>query len=187
MKAKRIVCVLTAVCFMLLSACAEQSIPENDWGGNPDEIYETNIGKQEFIVFRSEKSVYSIGDECKEVLGDDTLLSVLKEGEFAEVTAKVSVINGGIAGFEDNYSIDRLISYDVINLDKATEKCDIPEFKTATLNYNNRLAVYNNNDKHFLIFYDMKNYIIYEGSSRIAVYQKSSETVDVPSFIDNIA
>lgn len=108
MKRKFTQAVILAAALLTFCLAACSVIPTEYPPGSTDELYKDSKSGAELEVYKKDGHVYTVdGDyEIAELAGN----SDLEEGKHYKVTADVTYLNGGVAGYVDYPQIDRIIS-----------------------------------------------------------------------------
>ena len=116
MTMRKLCLILIAVSMLtlILVGCGETS-EENKTDyppGTTDELYSESRSDVEIEVFKQEGRVYTVDSEYEitELSGDPELA----DGKHYKLTADVTFLNGGVAGYVDYPQIDRIISIEEI-------------------------------------------------------------------------
>ena len=154
---------------VFLAACGTEKEEDWDWashsatpttavrssGGDTsiaDELFVTAEKGKEFYVMRVKDSYLEIPGSCKNILlGANGEYPEMEDGQIVRVVADVYFLNGGVAGYCNNISIEELISSTDVDYTEALSQLSIPDAGTTVMDYNNKLLRYDIGGRVFLI------------------------------------
>ncbi|MBR1862535.1 MAG: RNA polymerase sigma factor [Ruminococcus sp.] len=122
----------------------------------------------ELIVFRSGDKIIDLSS-CSEVHGLE--LEDIDEGQFIKVSADITRASGGVAGFQNEPFIDKLISTEPMEVKEAIAAADIAHLNEGIPTVNHRICFYEWGEQIYIFYY----------SSRLCVYEEGSE----PRYYEN--
>ncbi len=138
-----------------------------------DELFsydEDNVG---LLIFRCGDSYFSrVGGDVMslKIQGDIPGGMELPDGGFAVITADITRLSGGIAGFAGNPEIRRLRSFEAIGFEEAAQKYGFEEYTLGEEKYSQpQICVSGGNTYCVLFFYDGVH--IYLDGSAVGVYE----------------
>lgn len=104
-----------------------------------DELYQNDEENVELTVFRCGDSYYSLATGAVRWLKieDDIPADMtLPDGGFAYITADITRLSGGIAGYGGNPIVRRLRSFELTEFEEAAQRCGFEEYTVGAEKYN---------------------------------------------------
>lgn len=151
-----------------------------------DEMISKTYRNYEFVVFRTGERYFEAGGHIGKSVYldyDSGEYPEMNDGEFALVTADVIRRNGGIVGYTDNLFIDDLISYKIIALDEAAERCGISKVGEERIDYYHPMLIHHFGDNVYLVFDDR----VYLNGSFVGEYEDLYRVDDLAAFLENLS
>lgn len=134
-----------------------------------DNITGEYVKKQEFIIFRCDENFYYANSEdIREIYFSNKLTSPeLENGEFASITGDAEILNGGICGFHNATSIEKIRSFEKLSLDDAIDKLNLQELSKQSFTHKREIVKYTSGNDVYIIFDDYGTYEIFKNSKYI--------------------
>lgn len=143
----------------------------------------------QFVIFRAQNDEYYEADNHFVIVSADSRNGMYPEmqiGEFALVTADVTLYEGGEAGFRGNKTINKLISYEIISSDVALERCDITEVGEAYFSYDREMLMYHSEDNVYYVLRYNGKYLVYLNGALLGEYEIPDESDQLAAFLEDI-
>ncbi|MDO5156976.1 MAG: hypothetical protein Q4D51_13540 [Eubacteriales bacterium] len=116
-----------------------------------------------FYIMRVKDDYLEIPGECKCVyIEGDAKYPELEDGQIAYVTADVTIIDGGEAGYMRNIFIDKLISCEQLEYSDICQTLEISDIHDLPFAYANHMLRYIDGDKYYLCVLNRQYIEVYE-------------------------
>lgn len=179
MRIKNIVIVF-CLCCLFISGCSSRDMAkgtEND-STTEEDMYVADAMSTEkeknksFYIMRVKDDYLEIPGECKWVYTEgDAVFPELEDGQIAYVTADVSIVDGGEAGYMRNIFIDKLISCEKLAYSDVCQTLEIPNLYDVQFAYANRMLSYIDGDKYYLCVLNRQYIEVYENGKSHMEYE----------------
>lgn len=100
----------------------------------------------------------------------------LMDGEFAIITADVTFLTGGEAGYQQNVQIDKLKSCEIVSAERAAMFYEIPDVTETDFSEGRRLLMWQYGETLRHILFNREKYTVYQGCELIGTYD-TCETI----------
>ena len=110
---------LTALLPLAFCACTIDISGLTDGGDYPDKLYQKKEGGETLYVFRLGDKYFDVESSYDVDLDTDR---EIEDGEFVKITADVTYLSGGTAGFKNKPQIDNIYSIETVSI----EDLDVP-------------------------------------------------------------
>ena len=168
---------------------AEKSKPDESYIMT-DELFTDNFKGKEFLAYKTHDCFYFADDDCNRVKSSDIDSLPVEHGEFLLINADGVIYNGGVAGYVDYPSIEKINSAKKLSMQEVFDKYDVPELSGITLSYKNNIVRYTSGDKTYLI---LKNgapnattFDIYLDGALVGSSDELVGMSDIPAYIDGL-
>ena len=155
-----------------------------------DELFTDNFKDRELLAYKTHDCFYFADSGCNRVKSSDIDSLPVENGEFLLINADGVIYNGGVAGYVDYPSIEKINSAKKLSMQEVFDKYDVPELSGITLSYNNNIVRYNSGDKVYLI---LKNgapiattFDIYLDGALVGSSDELAGVSDIPAYIDGL-
>ena len=155
-----------------------------------DELFTDNFKDKELLAYKTHDCFYFADNDCNRVNSSDIDSLPVENGEFLLINADGVIYNGGVAGYVDYPSIERINSAKKLSMQEVFDKYDVPELSGITLSYKNNIVRYTSGDKVYLI---LKNgaplattFDIYLDGALVGSSDELVGMSDIPAYIDGL-
>ncbi len=100
----------------------------------------------------------------------------LMDGEFAIITADVTFLTGGEAGYQQNVQIDELKSCEIVSAERAAMFYEIPDITEEDFSEGHRLLMWQYGETLRHILFNREKYTVYQGCELMGTYD-TCETI----------
>ncbi len=157
-----------------------------------DDMYTDYVNDKEFIVFKTHDKLYETDGDFNSIdfsKGVEPL--ALNNGEFARFNADVRIDNGGIAGYCNKPTVQKIHSQKKITLDDAIKECSIPEITEIEFSLATVISRYSaDKDTTYLIFRNnapiATTFDIYRNGEFVTSYERLDKVEDIQKFLNNL-
>ena len=193
-KLSRILCIVQVVLFGLsLTGCSEDKQTENSAdlavvqgamcaGFNNHE--EKNYS---FYVMKVKDEYMSIIEDCVDVYDlKENLKTDMEDGQIALVKADVIILNGGIVGYCNDISVQKVKSIKILDYKDVVKQVDIPVAGTDEFRYYKRFFQYEFDGDMYFIFLNRQYIDVYCNGSQYMEYEFDGLDDDFRPFFDSL-
>jgi len=167
------------MCCLFISGCSSKDMTTgtNNDSTTEEELYVDDAMSTEkeksksFYIMRIKDDYLEIPCECKFVYEGDDKYPALEDGQIAYVTADVTIIDGGEAGYMRNIFIDKLISCEQLEYSDICQTLEISDIHDLPFAYANHMLRYIDGDKYYLCVLNRQYIEVYENGKPYMEYE----------------
>lgn len=173
------VVIVFCMCCLFISGCSSRDMAAGTGNDSTTEedMYVADAMSSEkennksFYLMRVKDDYLEIPGECKEVYTEcDAVFPELEDGQIVYVTADVTIVDGGEAGYMGNIFIDKLISYEKLAYSDVCQTLDISDLHDVSFAYANHMVSYIDGDKYYLCVLNRQYVEVYENGKPYMEY-----------------
>ena len=170
-----------------MTGCSKNNGRPSGAGHIADELYSNDKKNYSFYVMKVKSDYMSIVEDCVDVYDLQKHLSPdLEDGQIAHVVADVSIVSGGVAGYNNDIFVKKVKKCEVLDYKKVTEKVKIPVAGSDKFSYNKRFFKYEEEDDIYFVFLDRQYIDVYKNGKRFMQYEFKDLEDDFSPFFEKI-